>query len=103
MTIPKRRQSHNATDVVKPLIWFFALKRMELPLMTTPPNMARPENKYKEVSPLFTKAMSKTAQTVPNNVIRIKVHKPAEWRLLDLSQPSREAKRIEITKRKRME
>lgn len=84
---PKKTQFQRATDVVKPLIWLRDEKTIELTLSIAAAMTVAQERSGSPVSHSSIKTKSSNALDVDVKEIRIKVLRPAECLLLDLSQP----------------
>lgn len=89
----------SAAEVVSPLIWFFELNSTELQLSTAVPMIAAAESTGNDVPPM-TIHWSSSAVTVLARLMSINVRSPAEWRLLERSQPTMAASSTETATRK---
>ena len=80
-------QAQRPAEVVRPLIWFLELKRIELPLIMAVPMMADAESNgtWHGVFAMMQRSMIMIEAV--DKLTSINVRRPAEWRLLERSQP----------------
>ena len=96
MVSPIMPHIQSATEVVKPLIWFLELYKIELLLI-----MAMAITAAAEISGMLVpaKLLSSIIATVDASETRINVRWPAAWRLLARSQPIIAAKTTDTATR----
>ena len=91
MVKPRRAQDHRPTDVVSPLICPRELNKIELPDSIAVATMVDADSSGRPTGYAFIRNRSSIIALVDVNAIRTKVRRPAEWRLLERSQPIMDA------------
>ena len=96
-------QPQRPAEVVRPLIWLRELKSIEFPLIiaTDTTDAAEMAAKFYLLNIMIERSI--IAATAEDIEISINVLRPAEWRLLYLSQPMNEARITDKNMRNRME
>ena len=85
------------------MIWFRELKKSVRVAIRAAETIARAESRKNCPPKMLFKYKSMSMTTVPESVTTMNVRNPAEWRLLERSQPMSAESSTESTMRKKVE